>query len=153
LLLTCGRPQAVHSRGRLRGDVVEFVETQYVYEDSALSVTSTSGVLRQQGREFTHAFEIRLEKATLLFDFALFAGGETHLLPLTRLGARGRVERPRLPGTGDPEEAFAAEIADVVAAVSGRRAAPALSATLARDALELCLKEGQSVKRGTLVKV
>lgn len=153
LLLTCGRPKSVQSRGRLRGEVVEFVETQYVYEDPALCVTSTSGVLRQQGREFTHAFEIHLEKATLLFDFALFAGGQTQLLPLTRLDARGRVERPKLPGTGDPEEAFAAEIADVAAALSGRRAAPALAASLARDALELCLKEGESVTRGTLVKI
>lgn len=153
LLLACGRPTAVFSRGRMRGDVVEFVESQYVYDDPALCVTSTSGVLRQQGREFTHAFEIHLEKATLLFDFALFAGGQTQLLPLTRLTAKGAVERPKLPGSGDPEEAFAAEIADVAAAVGGRRAAPALAAPLARDALALCVKEGASVTRGKVVKV
>lgn len=153
LLLTCGRPKAVFSRGRLRGEVVEFVETQYVYDDPELSVTATGGVLRQQGREFTHAFEIHLERATLLFDFALFAGGQTQLLPLTRLTAKGAVERPELPGSGDPEAAFAAEIGDVVAAVAGRRAAPALAASLARDALALCHKEGQSVRRGTLVKI
>src|SRR5207247_329939 len=70
----CGMPQAVFSTGRTRGDVVDFVNTQFLFKDPQLSVTATSGVLYQQGRAFTHAFEIYLEQATLLFDFAVIDG-------------------------------------------------------------------------------
>ena len=66
--LTCGMPRAVHTLGRMRGEVVESFNTQFFFDDPDLLVTATSGVINQQGRTFTHGFEIYLEKATLLFD-------------------------------------------------------------------------------------
>ena len=55
----------------MRGEVVENFNTQFFFDDPALVVTATSGVIAQQGRPFTHGFEIYLERATLLFDFAV----------------------------------------------------------------------------------
>ncbi|MBL8828451.1 MAG: Gfo/Idh/MocA family oxidoreductase, partial [Planctomycetaceae bacterium] len=72
--LLCGMPQAVFSTGRMRGEVVEFFTTQFQFADKDLAVTATSGVIEQQGRSFTHGFEIHLEKATIVFDFAVVAG-------------------------------------------------------------------------------
>ena len=53
----------------MRGEVVERFTTQFLYDPPRM-VTATSGVIDQQGRPFTHAYEIYLEKATLLFDYA-----------------------------------------------------------------------------------
>ena len=76
--LACGMPTALFSSGRLRGDVVEFASTQFLYPKENLAVTATSGVLSQQGRSFTHAFEIYLERATLIYDFAVLDGKPTN---------------------------------------------------------------------------
>ena len=79
-------------------------------------VTATSGVIDQQGRPFTHAYEIYLEKATLFFDYmALPAVGDA-AVPVTVLLDNGKVLRPKLSG-GGPTDAFFAELSEVVRAV------------------------------------
>ena len=89
------------SQGRLRGDVVEYCVSQFQFADRPLVVSSASGVINQQGRSFTHGFEIHLEKATLYFDLAVLAGGQLQITPLTLLDGKGRAEQPKLPA-GDP---------------------------------------------------
>ena len=90
--LICGMPQAVFSRGRPRGEVVEFIESQFIFEDRSLLISAASGVTRQQGRSFTHGFEIHLERATLLYDFAVIGGKPVLSTPLTVLDHRGNVQ-------------------------------------------------------------
>jgi len=150
--LICGMPRAVQSVGRMRGKVVEHFNTQFLFDDPTLVVTAHSGVINQQGRSFTHAFEIYLERATLLYDFAAIDNKPVLAMPLTVLTDKGKVQRPKL-GSGDPTDAFVAELTEVVRAVSKRTPSPLLDGELARDALILCQKQTESVVRGRAVKV
>jgi predicted dehydrogenase len=148
----CGMPRAVFTSGRMRGAVAEFINSQFVYGEGGPSVIATSGVISQQGRAFTHAFEIYLEKATLLFDFAVIGGQGVVAMPLTVLEADGQVTRPAF-GSGDPIDGFAAEINEVVQAVSTGQPSPLLAGDLARDALLLCHKQTESLRQGRVVEV
>ena len=117
----------------------------------ALVVSAVSGIIGQQGRPFTHAFEIHLERATLHYDFAAFADN-AELMPLKILTEDGRVVRPDL-GDGDPVRAFEAEIAEVAASLERGLASDLLSAALARDAIVLCQRQGESARIGRAVEV
>lgn len=150
--LVCGQPKSLFSRGRMRGDVVQYATTQFLFDDPQLAVSSATGALEQQGRGFTHGFEIYLEKATLLYDFAVVDGQPTACMPLTVLHKNGKVERPTLPA-GDHLTAFAAEIGEVVRAVRTGQPSPVLDGGLARDALLLCQRQAASVAQGKLIKV
>ena len=150
--LVCGMPSAVQSVGSMRGEVVERFSTQFRFDDPDLIVTAACGVIDQQGRPFTHAYEIYLERATLLFDFAVIGKGlDTHM-PLTVLTHQGRVLRPKL-GSGDPIDGFVAELNEMVRAVRTNTPSPLLHGELARDAIVLCQKQTQSVRTGRTVKV
>lgn len=151
LRLICGMPTAVFSRGRRRGDTVEFVETQFVYPDGGPQVSAVAGVIHQQGRPFTHAYEIYLERATLLFDFAVLDGKPALTQPVTVLTADGKVQRPKL--SGSDLDAFVAELTEAGRAIKSGQPSELLGGQLARDALVLCQKQTQSVLTGKLVKV
>jgi predicted dehydrogenase len=151
--LLFGMPTAVTSQGRLRGEVVEYCVSQFRFADPALVVSSTSGVIHQQGRSFTHGFELHLEKATLYFDLAVLADGQLQVTPLTLLDAKGRIEYPQLP-PGDPMlSAFDAEIKEVARSIHSAQPSTLLSGDLARDAIILCHKQTQAVRSGKPVKV
>ena len=143
--LVFGMPQAVHSTGRMRGEVVEYFNTQFLFEDSDLTVTATSGVIHQQARPFTHGYEIHLERATLVFDSWMG-------LPLTVLTDRGKSFTPRL-GSPDMTAAFPPELSEAVRAVRTGTPSPLLDGQLARDALILGHKQTQSVIKRRAVKV
>ena len=132
--------------------MAEHFTTQFVYDDSDLAVTATSGIINQQGRAFTHAFEIHLERATLLFDFAVIDDKPELLTPFTVLDSKGKVTRPKL-GDGDPMIAFENELKEVARAVQAGKASPILNGQLARDAVVLCQKQTQSLKTGRAVRV
>jgi len=151
--LLFGMPTAVTSQGRMRGEVVEYCVSQFKFADPSLVVSSTSGVINQQGRSFTHGFEIHLEKATLYFDLAVLAGGKLQITPLTMLDNRGKAEQPKLP-PGDPMlSAFDAEVKEVVQSVTRGQPSSVLSGSLARDAIVLCHKQTQAVKSGKTVTI
>ncbi|MEX0711422.1 MAG: Gfo/Idh/MocA family oxidoreductase [Pirellulales bacterium] len=147
--LLCGMPRAVFSTGRRRGKVVKFVNTQFLFAEAELSITATSGVIDQQGRGFTHAFEIYLERATLLYDFAILGGQPKLNVPFTVLTRDGKVSAPKLPQV----EAFEAELGEAVARVRDGKPSRLLAADLALDALVLCHRQTQSVQRRKLVQV
>ncbi len=150
--LLCGMPRAVCSRGRMRGRVVEFLDTQFVFADHRPTITATSGVIDQQGRPFTHGFELHFERATLLYDFSVIAGQPALSMPLSILTSDGKVIRPRL-GSADPVDAFVDELGEVSRAIAKGRASPLLGAELARDALRLCHAQTRSVRSGRHVKL
>jgi predicted dehydrogenase len=149
--LLFGMPTAVYSQGRMRGEVVEYCNTLFKFEDPSLVVNATSGVINQQGRPFTHAYEIHLERATMHFDFAAFTDA-AELMPVKIVTDRGKVIRPNL-GDGDPVRGFEGEIKEVVRSIKSGEPSCILSGELARDAIVLCHKQSDSVKRGKLVKV
>ena len=163
--MLCGMPKAVFSSGRLRGEVVEFFTTQFLFGAGdpkppnpqplahkgrgELAVTATGGVVNQQGRSFTHAFEIYLEQATLMYDSAVVDGQAVTNVPLTVLGPKGKVTRPKLKAT----DAFVAELSEVVRSVRSGQTSPILGGDLALDALVLCEKQTQSVRIRKLVSL
>ncbi|MBN2475096.1 MAG: Gfo/Idh/MocA family oxidoreductase [Pirellulales bacterium] len=147
-----GLPKSVQSVGSMRGEVVERFSTQFRFDDPKLVITATSGVIDQQGRSFTHAYEIYLEKATLLFDAAGIGKDWVVGYPVTVLTDKGRVLRPKL-GSGDPCDAFADEIREMVRTVAANAPSKLLAGALACDAVLLCQKQTQSVQTGRTVKV
>jgi predicted dehydrogenase len=74
------------------------------------------------------------------------------LTPLTLLLEKGGVQRPKL-GSGDPVDAFVAELGEVVRSVAAGTPSPLLAGELARDALVLCQKQTESVRKGKAVKI
>jgi len=143
--LICGMPKAVHSVGRMRGEVAEFFSTQFLFDDPSLVVTATCGVINQQGRPFTHGYEIQLEKATLLFE----SFTET---PLTVLDSEGNVVRPDL-GPADMLAAFPIELEEAVGCVQTGTPSKLLDGALARDALILGHKQTQSIVQRKTVEI
>jgi len=147
--LLFGMPTRLASQGRLRGEVVEFCNTQFAFDqDPSLVVSATSGVVNQQGRSFTHGFEIHLEKATLQYELAFVAGEDKpRLIPLTIFDSKGQALVPDV-GNGDPLLAFEAEIKEVAASLRSGKPSAVLGGDLARDAVILCQKQTDSVKKG-----
>ncbi|MGA2033459.1 MAG: Gfo/Idh/MocA family oxidoreductase [Thermoguttaceae bacterium] len=150
--LLCGMPRLVQSAGTMRGSVVERFHTQFFFPDPGLIVTAASGTIGQQARSFTHGYEIYLEQATLLFEFAVLDDQPVTLLPVTVLPAKGKSLRPKIRA-GDPVDGFVAELGAVTRAVRDGVSPPLLSGELACDAVILCHKQTQSVARGRAVKV
>jgi predicted dehydrogenase len=164
--LLCGMPQAVSSRGWMHSptsarsttpaspasEVVEFINTQFDFGPQGPAITAASGVLRQQGRGFTHAFEIYLQRATLLYDFAMIGPNPVTAMPLTVLDNKGQAAQPKLDG-GDAVTAFVAELSEAAKAIRTGKPSPLLAGDLARDALLLCHRQTQSVIKGKPVRV
>lgn len=146
--LVCGMPKAVFSSGCVRDDRVRFVNTQFLFADSSLSVTAASGVIDQPGRSFTHAYEIYLEGATLTFDFAVFEN-QPIAAPLTVVERAGPVLRPKLTEV----DGFVAELTEATRSVAAGTASPLLAGNLACDALRLCHKEIESIRTGRIVAI
>lgn len=150
--LVFGMPQEVTTSGRLRDGLPEFWHSQFRFADRELVVEATSGTIDQQGRAFTHAFEIHLEQATLAFDFAVIGGEGRYLCEPMLLDSSGNVEFPKLPG-GDPVDAFVNELREVTCSVSEGKASEILGAILAQDAIRLCEKQSESLVEGRTVKI
>ncbi len=150
--LLCGQPRAAFTCGRMRGDAAEFFTSQFQFEDPALAVTATGGVIHQQGRAFTHAYEIHLERATLVFDFAVIDGQAKMNIPLTVLTRDGKVLHPEI-GAADPVDAFVAELTAAAQAFRSGQPSTVLDGTLASDAIALCEAEARSLATGRLVKL
>jgi predicted dehydrogenase len=150
--LVCGMPQAVFTTGRMRGKVAEYFQSQFVYDNPKLVVSATSGVIQQQGRGFCAGFEIHLEKATLLYDFAVIGDKAEANMPLTVLTADGKVYRPAMKSS-DPVDAFVDELTEATRAVKNGKRSALLDGQLARDALALCHKQTDSLAKGRLVRV
>jgi predicted dehydrogenase len=150
--LLCGVPRAVHSRGVVENGAVIHLTTQYLFDGPDLAVSCVSGALSQNGRPFTHGFELYLDRATIAFEFANLAGQGHVAMPLTVILPDGTIERPEL-GAGDPVDGFVRELTVAAEAVAAGRTAPQLAGDLARQALALCLAEVDSVRTGRVVEL
>jgi len=147
--LLFGMPQAVFSRGRTRGKVVEYAESQFIY--NSYTVSTSCGVIRHPGRSFHQAFEIHFERATLVYDYAVVDGKPHRAMPLTVLDAKGRALRPKLLSS-DPTDGFVHELEDVAQSIASGNSSAILDGQLATDALTICQKQTQSVATGRLVR-
>jgi predicted dehydrogenase len=138
--LIAGSPRQVFSSGLLQPDgSVSYLTTNYLYGPGGPAISCSSGAVAMKSREFTHGFEIYLEKATMAYELGS--------LPLTLLPAAGKPTAVELKATGELS-AFSDEIQTAVDAAASGKEPELLSAALARDALSLCFKECQSVAEG-----
>lgn len=149
--LLFGMPTGVYSSGRLRDEVVDYCNSIFEFDDPGVTVSSVTGVINQQGRPFTHGFEIHLESATLQFEFAGLAEG-SELMPLKLLTSDGSMLVPDL-GDGDPVNGFIAEMNEVAQAIQANEASAILSGALARDAIRICEAQAASVKARQFVDI
>ena len=143
--LIAGVPGRVFSTGHTVGDSVEYLTTSYLYGDNGPALSCSSGVLAMPGRSFLHAFELYFEEATLTYS----SGG----IPLTVVTKLGKPKQVALKGQEDPINAFVAEIGAAVGAVKSGTVPVELDAVLARNALQVCHKEIESVLSGRPVVV
>ncbi len=150
--LLCGVPRAVHSRGVVENGAVVHLTTQYLYDADGPAVSCVSGALSQSGRPFMHGFELDLDRATIVFEFANLAGQGHVAMPLSVILPDGTVEPPEL-GAGDPVDGFVRELTAATSALAEGRPSPQLAGGLARQALRLCLAEVESVRTGRVVEV
>lgn len=139
-----GMPTDLVTRGTTRNQLPEHWHTLMSFADPPLKVHATSGVIAQQGRPFLHGFEIQLEKATLLFEFAVLGDKAEYLCPPTLLTEAGKTQSPDL-GDGDPMHAFERELSHVVEVIAGGAEPGYLSGQFARDAVELCQQQTNSL--------
>lgn len=142
--LIAGVPQRLFSSGVIERGIVSYLTTHYLY-DSGPAITCSSGAVAAAGRPFVHGFEMYLERATLAHS--------STSLPLTVYHTDGSSEVPMLSGGGDPIEAFAQELQSAAEGVQSGSVPDLLSAKLARDALELCHREIESVRTGAVVSL
>ena len=149
--LIAGMPLGVYSRGQLQDGVVRFCNSIFDFTNPQLAVAAAGGVIDQQGRPFTHGFEIRLEKATLQFEYAALSS-EDELMRLKAIDENGEVSLIELEGS-DPVDAFVQEIHEVVSCAQANKPSKILSGDLARDAIRICDAEAESVKNGIRVEL
>jgi myo-inositol 2-dehydrogenase/D-chiro-inositol 1-dehydrogenase len=143
--LLFGMPVEVHSVGRKRGQVVEYGHSIFRFADPGLVVSSTMGVIHQQGRPFTHGCEVHFERATLHFEFSVLADPHSpEVCPLKIFTQDGQVLQPQL-GDGDPVFAFEREIAEVVRCLAQQVPSRILSGQLARDTVEICEMQARGI--------
>lgn len=147
--LICGMPKTVYATGRTVDGVVRFVNVQFTFDDPSLAVSAASGVVDQQARSFTHAFELYFEKATLLFDLGVFDGKPKVSMPLTVLTRAGKVERPKLTAV----DGFVAELTEAAKSLKTGKVSALLSGDVACDALRICHREIESIQSGKIVRV
>jgi len=150
--LLMGMPKRVASCGRMRNNLAEFWHTHFDYGPKGPVVQATSGTIGQQNRTFNHGFEIHLERATLMFEFAVIDGEGSYLCPPTVLANTKPVAHPQL-SDGDPLVAFADEIGEVVRCLRKGKQSEILDAKLAKDAILLCQKQSESLRKRQPVQV
>ncbi|MDR2168871.1 MAG: Gfo/Idh/MocA family oxidoreductase [Planctomycetaceae bacterium] len=140
--LLFGLPDVVQSVGRSRGDVPEYFNTQFIYKNSDVVVTATSGAIKQQGRPFMARYEVHFEKATLVLD------GATP----TVLTEDGKVEKAKIPEI-DEVGVFTSELLEVAQSIKNNQISPILGSQLARDALLIALNERESIIQKKPIKI
>ncbi|HEX3600847.1 MAG TPA: Gfo/Idh/MocA family oxidoreductase [Lacipirellulaceae bacterium] len=160
-VVTCGRlrrrvsprlePRVSERRDDVE-DLPEFWHSQFRFADRDLTVEATSGTINQQGRSFTHGFEIHLEDATLVSEFAVIGGAERHLCEPMLLDADGKVQHPQL-SSADPVDAFVDQLREVTCCVRDGCPSEILGAVLAQDAIRLCEAQAESLKVGKAISI
>jgi predicted dehydrogenase len=150
--LLFGMPTRVVTRGTTHNGLPKFWHSLFEFDESEYVVEATSGTIDQQGRSFCHGFEIRLERATLMFEFAVLGGEGRYLTPPTILDLRGKVRSEKLPD-GDPLVAFRGELGEVIRCVATGTASDILGGELARDAILACQRQAESLAAGKPVRV
>jgi predicted dehydrogenase len=153
--LLFGMPTRVNSTGSIRDGLPEQWHSLFEFSDPRQFAHASCGAIPQPNRPFCHGFEIRLAKATLVFEFTVSSksNGETtagYTVPPTILTEDGECIEVSL-GNGDPMLAFESELSTVVHSIANSIIPPSLSCDLARDAIAICELEKESLLRTSAI--
>ena len=151
--LLCGVPKQVFSRGLLMDGLVNHVSTQYLFDDPDLTVSCISGGIAADGLKFNQGYEVFLEEATIQFDAGTYGSDWVVNRPLTLITNDGAVTNPDPGGSDSWCAAFTEELQAAVDSVSKGEPHPTLSGQLARDALQICLAEAESIRERKAVEI
>ena len=135
--LLFGMPRNALTVRRSKDGVPKFYDTVFEFDEDELVVSSGGGVIDSPARGFTHGYEVSFENATVQFEFAGYEDGSTAVIPVTIMHADGSVERPELE-TGDPINAFVAELEAAAECLTAKKTSPLLDAQTAADAITIC---------------
>jgi len=149
--LAFGMPTGVVTRGSTHNGLPKYWHSLFDFADPSVVVEATSGTIDQPGRSFNHGFELHLERATLVFEFAVIGGEGRYLCPPTILEANGNVKPAKLTG-GDPLDAFHAELQEVARCLAKDSASDILNGELAQNAISICHQEAKSLATGRPVR-
>jgi predicted dehydrogenase len=150
--LLFGMPRGVVTRGTTHRQLPKFWHSLFDFGEGGPVVEATSGTIDQQGRPFVHGFEIRLEGATLAFEFAVAGGEGQYLCPPTIFDGSGKAKAVKLAG-GEPMDAFVSELGEAVRCAGRNETSTILAPELARDAVKLCHKQAASLASGRPVRI
>ena len=137
-----GVPDSVYSSGILvDGKHAQFIATHYAYEELGVTVTCQSGAMGHSGRPFEHGFDIYFENGTIQYS-------STWGDPLCVVTSDG-VTEPEL----SKEDGFVREIQYAVETIANDTEPTLLSGQSARDSLDLCWREVESIQTGSVVRL
>lgn len=141
--LLFGMPTSVSTASQRKDGVPKLYESVFGFDDSGLVVSAGGGVINSPARPFTHGYEVTFENATVQFEAAAFADGESAVIPVTVMHNDGRIERPPLGG-GDPISAFVAEIDAAAQVVTSGNPNRILDGRIAADAIAICQMQSKT---------
>ena len=148
IVLMCGLPQSIYSVGTIEDGVITHVETAYRFANGGPALSATSGFLAQKAWEFSSGFELYFEKASVYYEGPPLKDAG---MPLT-VTVNGKIRRPKLKATG-PEDWFAAELGQALRCIARNADPGPLDPRAACIALEICLREQESVRSGRAIKI
>ena len=138
-----GVPDRVHSSGLLSPNkYVLYLHTQYGYDGQEMTVTAQSGSIGAAGLKFEHGFDVYFEQGSLWYNS--LSG-----LPVTLYTQDGSKETPAISAP----DAFVGQLGYVVDCLNRGVEPTNLSGESARNSLNICLKEAESVRTGETVTV
>ena len=137
-----GMPDKIYSSGILAGEkYASYVATHYTYEDLGVTITCQSGAIAMSGRPFEHGFDIYLEEGTIQYN-------STWGAPLCVV-TKDEILEPTLPEA----DGFAQEIQYAIDVITNDEEPVLLSGRSARDSLELCWREVESIRTGEPIRI
>lgn len=144
VLFLFGMPQAVFTRGFIdpQRNTPEYFVTHYLFTDGDITVTAIGGDAAMPKLMFEHGYDAYFERATVQFSSQW---GKPPVL----YTADGKQREIRLKA----QDPFVAELQYAVDCVRENKPPKLLDGESARNALLLCLKEAESLRKGKLVKV
>lgn len=137
-----GMPKSVISQGTIgKKMMIEYIQTLYQFP-GGMAISAEGGWLAKSGCPFEHGYDVYFEDATLKYNSFLRDSPQL-------LTSDGKIRKPRL----SRKDGFVAELQEVTDAIRENRKSEDLDATSARNSLNICLKEVQSVMQARRITI
>ncbi len=136
-----GMPRAVFSRGAVSGGALNYIHTQYLYDDGP-AVTALGSWMMMPSYGFRMAYLVCFEKATVVYDM-------TQKPMLKVYPAKGELFSPTV-AAGD---GYSREIDYFVRRIGGEKGPEVITNEQSRNSVILVDSEKRSVREGTMQEI